>query len=194
MVPSFDDFFSLYKKINYRMWDEYEKGIISKEQIRFERFKQTFDYFSKLHALDIEAIASYYTAHCPQKGALMDGAVEILEYLNGKGYQLHLITNGFKEVQFIKINGCNIGGYFKEIIISEMVGVMKPDKRIFDYALSAAKGASRESIMIGDSLYADIGGAMNAGLKAIYFNPEKNEHTATPTYEIFHLLQLKQYF
>lgn len=192
VVPSFDDFFSLYKKINYRMWDEYEKGKINKDYIRLERFKQTFESFNQTHELDIEAIAAYYTTHCPHKSALVDGAIEILEYLDGKGYQLHLITNGFKEVQFIKINGSNIGGYFKEIIISEMVGVMKPDKRIFDFALQAAKGTSYQSMMIGDSLYADVEGAMNAGLKAIYFNPDKMEHTASPNYEVSHLLQLKK--
>lgn len=73
-----------------------------------------------------------------------------------------------------------------------MVGVMKPDKRIFDFALQAAKGTSYQSMMIGDSLYADVEGAMNAGLKAIYFNPDKMEHTASPNYEVSHLLQLKK--
>jgi putative hydrolase of the HAD superfamily len=107
---------------------------------------------------------------CPTKTHLFPGAHEVLQYLGSK-YNLHLISNGFKESTEIKIAGSNISSYFQQIIISEVVGINKPDKAIFKHALNLAGADKKESLMIGDSIEADVRGALNFGMDAIYFNP-----------------------
>ena len=122
---------------------------------------------------------------------LFDGAVEILEYLK-PNYQLHIITNGFKEVQHGKLNNANIDHYFNTVTNSEMVGVKKPNPRIFNHALNLAKANATNSIMIGDNLEADILGALDIGLDAICFNYHKE--TIAPDITIInHLLAIKKY-
>ena len=112
----------------------------------------------------------HYVRLCPTKTNLFPHAHETLQYLQRK-YTLHLISNGFKEASTLKIGNTNIGGYFKHVIISEIVGINKPDKAIFEHALNLAGAQKHESLMIGDSLEADVYGALNFGMDAIYFNP-----------------------
>jgi putative hydrolase of the HAD superfamily len=127
----------------------------------------------------------------PENNHLFDGTIELLDYLKPK-YNLHIITNGFADVQFKKLNNSKIGSYFQTITNSEMAGVKKPNPIIFDYALDLAKAQKENSIMIGDSLDADVQGALDAGLDAIYFNEGK---MIVEDYikQINHLLELKKY-
>lgn len=111
-----------------------------------------------------------YVQLCPTKTNLFPDAHETLQYLQSK-YKLHLISNGFRESQEVKIKGTNLGDYFQHIIISEEIGVNKPDKAIFEHALNITGAIKSESLMIGDSLEADVYGALNFGMDAIYFNP-----------------------
>ena len=111
-----------------------------------------------------------YVRLCPTKINLFPDAHETLQYLQSK-YTLHLISNGFSESQGTKISKTNIGRYFRHVIISEVIGVNKPDKAIFEHAINLAKTTKEESLMIGDSLEADVYGALNFGMDAIYFNP-----------------------
>ncbi|MEP7169611.1 MAG: HAD-IA family hydrolase [Bacteroidota bacterium] len=106
-------------------------------------------------------------------------------------YELHLITNGFEQVQFAKLTASGLTGYFKEIIISENTGYKKPDKEIFLHALQVSSAKKNESIMIGDDLEADIKGAINAGLDVIYFNPNHTVHSEEVSFEISSLSELK---
>jgi len=111
-----------------------------------------------------------YVKLCPTKTNLFTDAHETLQYLTGK-YTLHLISNGFKEASELKVHNTNIGKYFQNVTISEIVGINKPDPAIFQHALDLAKATKTESMMIGDSLEADVYGALNFGMDAIYFNP-----------------------
>jgi putative hydrolase of the HAD superfamily len=111
-----------------------------------------------------------YVKLCPTKTNLFPDAHETLQYLSSK-YTLHLISNGFQESTVIKINGTDIGKYFQNVIISEVVGVNKPDRAIFEHAIKLAGATIPASLMIGDSLEADIYGAINIGMDAIFFNP-----------------------
>jgi putative hydrolase of the HAD superfamily len=111
-----------------------------------------------------------YVRLCPYKTNLFPYAHEVLEYLRGK-YTLHVISNGFKEATTIKVSNTGLAKYFQNIIISELVGVNKPDKAIFTHAINLAGATTEESIMIGDSLEADVYGALSFGMDAIYFNP-----------------------
>ena len=169
-LHSADVFIETYTRNNHRLWAEYHTGKISKDQLREARFKKTFlDLGMEPEVIPIE-FENHYVRLCPTKTNLFPGAHETLQYLQSR-YILHLISNGFRESQDIKINGANIGGYFRHVIISEIVGANKPDKAIFEHAINLAQTTKDESLMIGDSLEADVYGALNFGMDAIYFNP-----------------------
>ncbi len=123
--------------------------------------------------------------------ALFPDALEVLQYLQDKKYKLHLITNGFAEVQWIKIENSGLKPFFEHIIISEEVGTQKPDKAIFEIAMNRASTHAEECIMIGDNYNTDIVGAQNAGMDQVFFNPTKNRKKQPVTHEIKTLIELK---
>ncbi len=169
-VPSAEIFIAKYTENNHRLWAEYHLGKITKNVLREMRFKQTFLDLG-LHPDVIPAgFEDHYVRVGPYRTNLFAGAHETLQYLQTK-YKLHLISNGFQESTRIKVSGSDLGKYFENVIISEVVGVNKPDKKIFEHALNLAGAKKEESVMIGDSLEADIYGALNFGMDAIYFNP-----------------------
>jgi putative hydrolase of the HAD superfamily len=169
-LKSADVFIETYTQNNHKLWREYHVGNITKETLREARFKQTFLDLGVHPDVIPLGFEDEYVKLCPTKTNLFPNAHETLAYLSSK-YPLHLISNGFKESQDIKINGTDIGKYFTHIIISELVGVNKPDKAIFEHAVNLAGTTKEQSLMIGDSLEADVLGALNFGMDAIYFNP-----------------------
>jgi putative hydrolase of the HAD superfamily len=169
-LPSAELFIETYTRNNHKLWAQYHVGAITKDYLREARFKTTFLELGMQPELIPDGFEDEYVKLCPTKTNLFPDAHEVLTYLRSK-YILHLISNGFKESTEIKIAGSNISHYFDQIIISETVGVNKPDKAIFDHALSLARAVKDESIMIGDSIEADIRGALNFGMDAVYFNP-----------------------
>jgi putative hydrolase of the HAD superfamily len=122
---------------------------------------------------------------------LVEGTIEILDYLSNK-YQLHIITNGFKEIQHIKIENCNLKKYFKNIFISEEIGCNKPNPGIFEFALNHLSALKSETIMIGDDWDADILGAQQFGMSSIYFSRKPNDIENKLVPQINNLLQLKE--
>ena len=169
-LHSADLFIETYTRNNHQLWAEYHVGKISKTELREERFKKTFLDLGLLPEMIPAGFEDDYVKLCPTKTNLFPHAHETLQYLRSK-YTLHLISNGFRESQDVKISGTNIGGYFQHVIISEVVGVNKPDKAIFQHALDLAGASKSESLMIGDSVEADVRGALDFGMDAIYFNP-----------------------
>ena len=167
-------FIEIYTRNNHQLWAEYHLGKISKEHLRKTRFSTTFLELG----LSVESIPAAfeddYVRICPTKTNLFPQAHETLSYLQQK-YKLHLISNGFKESTELKIAVTDLAKYFENIVISEVIGINKPDKAIFEFALNAAKAQKEESIMIGDSIEADIRGALSFGMDAIYFNPANKE-------------------
>ena len=163
-------FIETYTRNNHHLWAQYHVGAITKDYLREARFKTTFLELGVHPDVIPVGFEDEYVKLCPTKTNLFPDAHEVLAYLQSK-YILHLISNGFKESSEVKIAGTDIGGYFQNIIISEVVGVNKPDKAIFQHALDLAGAIKEESIMIGDSLEADVRGALNFGIDAIYFNP-----------------------
>jgi YjjG family noncanonical pyrimidine nucleotidase len=186
------DFIEKYIPINQACWKLYQYDKITHDELRYNRLKQTFDAleYSVSDTL-IEQIAQDYIELLPQNNCLFKGTIEVLEYLEKK-YNLHIITNGFADVQYKKINNSNIAGFFKTITNSEMAGVKKPNPIIFEYALNLAKANKENSIMIGDCLEADVQGALNSGLEAIFFNDKKIK-VEQNIKQITHLLELKKY-
>ena len=185
-------FIEKYVPINQACWKLYQYDKITHAELRYNRLKHSFDaidYF--ISDEQIESIAQEYIDLLPENNHLFDGTLEVLDYLQQK-YKLHIITNGFAEVQFKKITNSKIGSYFQTITNSEMAGVKKPNPIIFEYALDLAKAKKENSIMIGDCLEADVQGALDAGLDAIFFN-ESNSQVPQNIKQVNHLLELKKY-
>jgi YjjG family noncanonical pyrimidine nucleotidase len=186
------DFIEKYVPINQACWKLYQYDKITHAELRYNRLKHTFDeleYF--VSDAQIESIAQDYIELLPENNRLFEGAIEVLEYLEKK-YKLHIITNGFAEVQFKKISNSNMDGFFKTITNSEMAGVKKPNSIIYEYALNLAQAKKENSVMIGDCLEADVQGALDAGLDAIFFN-EKKIQVEKSIKQVNHLLELKKY-
>jgi len=188
-LPSAAIFIETYTRNNHQLWAEYHTGKITKHELRETRFRRTFLELGVTPELLPVAFEDDYVKLCPTKTNLFPHAHETLRYLQGK-YALHLISNGFKESSEMKIGNTNIGGYFQQVIISENVGVNKPDKAIFEHALQVAGAKKKESLMIGDSLEADVYGALNFGMDAIYFNPFNAPKPDDVPLQITHLREL----
>lgn len=186
-------FIRVYAPINQACWKLYQNNLITHEELRYKRLAASFSELNiKVSDELIDKISEDYILHLPNSNHLFEGCVETLEYLH-KNYKLHIITNGFAEVQFKKLNNSGIHHFFDTVTNSEMAGVKKPDAKIFEHALSIAKASKNESIMIGDCLDADVGGALNFGINAIFFNAndtEKQQHIK----QITNLVELKNIF
>ena len=165
-----DDFLRVYEPINFKYWKLYREEKVTKSNLRYGRLRETFDKIGvKVEDEMIYHLSESYIDHLSTFNHLFDGTFEILNYLKDK-YQLHIITNGFEEAQDKKMTTSNIKPYFKTVTNSEMVGVKKPNPKIFNFALDWAKAKPHESVMIGDSLEADIEGAHNIGMDTIHFD------------------------
>jgi putative hydrolase of the HAD superfamily len=188
-----NDFLTVYKPLNREFWKLYREEKISKEALRYQRLKKAFDAvnYSISDAL-IDTIAIEYIEFLPHFNHLFDHTFDVLDYLKPK-YQLHIITNGFEEIQTKKMQSSNIHHYFDKIITSESVGVKKPNPKVFEHALAIANATKDNSIMIGDSVEADIEGALQVGMEAIHCNFEGEELVATNFKSITSLLEIKQY-
>ena len=173
-LHSADRFIERYTLNNHQLWADYHLGKISKQVLRETRFAKTFTDLGVSAEHIPHQFEDDYVAICPTKTNLFPHAHQTLSYLKDK-YTLHVISNGFKESTEMKISNNGLDVYFEQVIISEVVGVNKPDRAIFEHALNLAKAEVSESIMIGDSIEADIRGAQDYGMKAIYFNPEGKE-------------------
>ena len=188
-VEDYEAFIKNYKAHNEQLWDLYRVDKISQKDLRRERFERALvDY--KIKDAELAAkIGEDYVAICPKKNKLFPYSIEVLEYLSQK-YKLHIITNGFHEVQHIKLKHAGLIPYFDNIITSEQVGAKKPNPKIFNYALKKANTSAEESIMIGDDLEVDVLGAEEMGIQSIFFNPKKVKHNIDIVHEIFCLSEL----
>lgn len=192
-IQSFDRFLKKYREVNKRYWNLYRQNLVTKDQVRDGRFKDTLAFF-KIDDLDKKAfeISHNYVTLGPTKTNLFPYTHEILKRLNTR-YKLHIITNGFVEVQQIKMDSSNLNQYFDVIVCSEETGHKKPHKSVFNHALDLANTTAEHSIMIGDSLEADVYGALKIGMKAIWFNP-LNEKAKQSVLQINCLSELSTIF
>lgn len=193
-VHSLDDFIETYLRINYELWAKLERGEIQHSHIRDQRFQIVLNELGIETRADFRKMEDAYIELLPTKPYLLDGAMDILNYVQEKGYELHVLTNGFEIVQGRKMQNSGIGHYFTHVITNEKAQARKPDPRIFQYALSCATAQSHESIMIGDNWEADIMGAKRFGMDTIFYNPAGKRFDESPTYEISHLSELKSIF
>ena len=179
-----------YREINYLIWQDFENGKILQKNLKTKRFEQlAASIDTKFNA---SQFSNSYLINLSKCTALVTGSEEVLSKLYGKT-KLYLITNGLKIVQRPRIKNSTIGKYFDDIIISEEVGVAKPQKEIFDIAFKMMENPDKnEVLIIGDSLTSDITGGINYDIDTCWFNPKGNESNDNilPTYEIHHLPEL----
>jgi putative hydrolase of the HAD superfamily len=189
-VPSIKDYHDAYTIHNNILWDLYRKGEIKKEVLSSLRFNLTLQDFGITdEALGLK-IGKDYTRISPLKVNLFPYSIEILEYLYPL-YSLHIITNGFSEVQSVKLKTSGLDKYFLKIITSEEAGVKKPHPDIFKFAFEKAGALPEESIMIGDDYEVDIIGAKQVNMKQIFFDYEKKYNKDGGTYYINHLKEIE---
>lgn len=187
-----DVFLKHYIPINLKYWKLYREEKIQKDVLRFERLNEAFNAIGFKASKDlIHILSDDYIIYLSSFNYLFENTFEILEYLSKK-YNLHIITNGFDEVQFKKMNHSKIDHYFKTITNSEIAGVKKPNPKIFNYALNLANTNASSSVMIGDSYEADILGAINIGMDVVFFDIN-NSKVDSNIKQIDNLIQLKQF-
>jgi len=187
---SCQEFVDKFKTVNTILWEKYDRDEIDREFIRTRRFEMVLTQLG-LKTTDIpDDISNTYLSICPTKENVIPDAFEVLDYLKGS-YQMHIITNGFDDIQDTKLNSSNLRGYFDKIFTSEAVGHKKPSKEMFNKAVEMIGVDKKSCLMIGDNLETDIKGALNADLDVIFFNPDNMEHDLPVTYEIQKLLDLK---
>ena len=193
----FEQFFEGYTKNNHLLWEAYRKNAIRKNELTRLRFQLTFDELG-ISGIDAEAMNSHYLEVMPDQKQLNSGAVEILQYLKQKSYKIAVITNGFKEVQYRKIETSGLKTFLSGIYISELVQSAKPDRGIFEYAVKSSNAPKAQSLMIGDDWEVDIAGAVAFGIDAVYYdgsgtnNIPETMNTANKKRQVYRISQLSE--
>ena len=188
-VTPFSDFVKIYSEINSRMWKYYLRGDISRDTLRFGRFHKAFLEFGLDNVHLAKSFGEAYSKNAPYKTHVHDGAHEVLAYLQKK-YSLHILTNGFEEIQHIKIKQSKLDPYFTHVVTSDKANAKKPSREIFEYILKLSGATKENSLMVGDNYEADIIGARNAGIDQVYFNTQGDKPGKICTKEIFSLREL----
>ena len=191
---AFEDFYRKYLYHNEILWSHYEKGKITADELKWRRMWRTLMDFKIADETLSKNISSKFLEILPTKKEVFPHTFEILKYLADKNYRLHLITNGFEKTQWGKLKNSGLDGFFTHVITSEASNSMKPKKEIFEYAIKKAGASLPECIMIGDNLEADIQGAINAGMDAVFVNHVNATTLTKPTYTVTHLIQLEDIF
>ena len=190
-IPSAHEFHEVYHPLNERLWELYREDKITKADLNRTRFLKPLEHYG-IHDVELaDHLSEDYVYWSPRIVRLVPGTMELLEYLKPK-YHLHLITNGFEEVQDTKLTLSGMKPYFETLTVSEEVGVKKPNPEIFQYALRKAHATAEESLMIGDEMDVDIDGARAAGIDTVLFNPRGEKIDGERTFEVRNLLEIKQ--
>lgn len=188
-IASVDDFCQHFLKVNRTLWADFDRNIITHAYIRQHRFPLVFQALGLSDTSVCSSLNDEYLRLLPRKPHLTDSAKEVLDHLNGR-YTLHIITNGFDEIQAVKMDSSGITDYFTHIITNEKAIAKKPDPRIFEFALSVSGATLEESIMIGDNYEADILGAQSIGMDTVFYNPSGLDAPQKPTHDIRHWKEL----
>jgi putative hydrolase of the HAD superfamily len=186
------EFVDRFLQSNAYYWGLFNHGMINKEGLRLGRFEQALGEVGLQNPHLVTAAAALFTELCPKKSGLLPGAAEVLDNLHKRGYTLHIVTNGFDSSQKIKLESADIARFFSTVTTSESAGYRKPQTEFFDKAIASAACLKREGIVIGDNPDTDIKGALNAGLAAVWYNPNRKNSTVKAHHEIYHLESLLQ--
>jgi len=181
---SFETFFQIYMPHNLMLWEKYRKHEIDRQTLILERFLYVLRPMGIHDNAYVLTLNRDFLQRTAKKTRLIRGTMELLEYLK-PFYRLFILSNGFREIQALKLQNGGIASYFEKIILSEDANIQKPHKEIFDFALKNTNSRRRESLMIGDSLEVDIEGAWHAKIDQLWFNPNNLPcKTIIPTYQV----------
>jgi 2-haloacid dehalogenase len=184
----------LYRLVNQQLWNDFEKGIVTLDFLRHERFRRMF---AEVQAdLDAVHFSERYVHYLGEGSFLIEGSDALIQQMLGKGYRIAIITNGIKQTQHSRIGRSSLANSFEHIIVSEDTGYSKPHTGIFDFAFDQLNVTDKSKVLIvGDSLTSDIQGGINYGIDTCWYNPKRklNESLIKPTYEIQRLDELLQY-
>jgi len=184
------EFCRTFHHINYHLWHLHQTGVYNQVQLRAARFPMIFSELKVAEAEMPLSIAEAYLKACPTKTHVFPHTHSVLDYLSSQ-YQLHIVTNGFADVQLIKLQSAGIIQYFEHIVTSDDAGCCKPDPAIFQHTLELIGTMPQECMMIGDNPHSDIGGAQAVGIDCTFFNPLHTPHQLNVKYEIDCLSKLK---
>jgi putative hydrolase of the HAD superfamily len=193
-VSDFDLFHKNYLIHNDKLWERYRNGFIKQDELRVKRMWLSLLDFKIADEALAKEMSVRFLDLLPTRTILFPYAIEILQYLTAKGYEIHLITNGFEKTQHNKLKYSGLDRFFKEVITSEGSNSLKPNKEIFEFALQKTAASKEESIMIGDSVEVDIIGAMNAGIDQVFVNHHLIATDVNPTYMVTSLKGLEGIF
>ena len=189
---NFDDYYNVYMPSNHHLWGLYREGKIDKDKLIVERFLVPVRKFGIDDAEYAKSLSDDFLERTTLRTKLIDGTIDLLEYLKPK-YKMHILSNGFREVQYKKINNSGLSSYFDKIILSDDIGINKPHKEFFNYALRKTNSEPFETLMIGDSWDADILGAYNSNIHQLWYNPQELQPIGfTPTYCVKTLDEIKE--
>ena len=172
-VADVDAWIEAYEKANDWCWAQFRKGLMDKNTLRAGRFKLAFEKLGLEPDEHVSrALGEHYIETSPFQTALLPGSIEVLEELKERGHRMLLLTNGFEEVQHIKVKNSGLEPFFTDVFTSDALGVKKPNPTAFELAASRSGLAMDAGIvMIGDSIESDVDGAQNVGWDAVHFNP-----------------------
>ena len=185
------DFYTIYTSYNDQLWEDYRKGLIQKSDLRNRRFFMTLADAGERNQELADKIGERYMYLTPRMNRLFPNTRMVLDYLSGKGYKMYILTNGFTSTQARKMNNSGLTSYFVRTFSSEELGVNKPDREMFHWAVTSINAKKTECLMIGDDPAVDIAGASSYGLDSVWFNPRGYSASIKPTYTISNLLELK---
>ena len=184
-----DSIYLIYKQINGKIWEQFENGKITTEDIRRERFKQLFDKL-KINGPDPVFFNSRYMHFVVENTILYPGVIELLKELKKK-FKLGIVTNGLKEAQRARLNKVGISNFFETIVVSDEIGFAKPDKAYFDFVHEEIGKIDKDLVLvIGDNPKSDILGANNFGYKSCWINEKRKQSEINSDYEISSVLHL----
>ena len=190
---SFDHFYDLYTRRNLQLWDEYAQGRVTKDELNRQRFLYPLQQVGAEDAALAQVFAQDFFAVIPTCSRLIPHAREVLDYLAPR-YRLFILSNGFRELQYRKMCSAGIAHYFRRVVLSDDIGILKPHVELFHFALSATQSQARDTLMIGDNWDNDIAGARNAGWAQAYYRPAPDDTPLPfrPTYRIHDLRELTE--
>jgi putative hydrolase of the HAD superfamily len=193
-VHDFELFYRNYLVHNEMLWERYRKGFIRQDELRVKRMRLALLDFKIADEALSQRMNVLFLDLLPTRTLLFPYTKEILHYLKNKGYELHLITNGFEKVQHSKLKYSGLDIFFNQVITSEGSNSLKPNKEIFEYAFEKANATASNSIMLGDTLEVDIQGAINVGMDQVFVNHVNAETELRPTYTVKALKELEDIF
>lgn len=190
-IESSDSIYDLYHHINAEIWKEFEKGLIEREVLKYERYRRLFEKLG-VENVNCKEVASAYELNLAEQALEFDGAAELLGLLS-ENYEIYIVTNGLAYVQEHRFEKSGFVPYIKKVYISERLGAQKPSALFFDRVIEDIGDSNRSKyLVIGDSLTSDIDGAINSSLDCCWLNHSRADSDGRNiTYTVYDFSDIK---